>query len=148
MFKKPFNKKVGETRQCKVCSEEFHTFKPIWKCSACTNEHIRQYNKANYQPGKLNSGPLRGKDVKKPYPFSTKTTEASRRFNRIKRELNQCWTKEERRAHYDKQLREIKENGIWEWIFDRRDDNSIRSGNIKAKTKIENEYPDTRNHYE
>ena len=38
MFKKPFNRKVGETRTCKHCSATFHTFKPIWKCTKCVNK--------------------------------------------------------------------------------------------------------------
>ena len=30
MFKKPFNRTIGEERQGKVCDTTFHTFKPVY----------------------------------------------------------------------------------------------------------------------
>ena len=37
MFKKPFNRKTGEQRECKYCGDTFHAKKPIWKCQTCVN---------------------------------------------------------------------------------------------------------------
>jgi hypothetical protein len=51
-------------------------------------------------------------------------------------------------AHYEKQLQEIKDNGIWQWIFDRRDEASKRENNVKSREMTRKEYPDTRGHYE
>ncbi len=48
-------------------------------------------------------------------------------------------------AHYDKQLKEIEENGILEWILDRRADTDKRE---RSRNMIRKEYPDTRGHYE
>jgi hypothetical protein len=53
-------------------------------------------------------------------------------------------------AHYDKQLQEIKDNGILKWILDRRTVESKKENNPNAKTRnmIKTDYPDTRGHYE
>ena len=51
-------------------------------------------------------------------------------------------------AHYDKQLKEIHDNGIWKWIWDRRDGETITGRTIKSKEQITNDFPDTRGHYE
>ena len=151
MFKKPFNQKVGETRQCKTCGKEFHTMRPVWRCKPCINEYVRNYNKSNYQSGKLNTGPLRGKEHKKPYPFSTKTNEAGKRFSKIRKELNRIWNTGDReliRQHYDKQLKEAEEFGIIDWINDIRTNQSIKEMAKRPQQKISKEYPDTRGHYE
>jgi translation initiation factor 2B subunit (eIF-2B alpha/beta/delta family) len=148
MFKKKFNYKEGEKRECIVCTNIFETFKPRWKCDKCLAEHIYQTKLKNVPKGIIKTGKFEGQEYKKAYPFSTRTHEAIKRFNRIKRELNKCTTKEERRAHYQKQLEEIKHNGIWEWIFDRRDDESIREKKGKSKLQTITEYPDLRGYYE
>jgi hypothetical protein len=137
MFKKPFDRVEGELRQCKVCNIEWHTKKPVWICPKC---HC-QYQKTN----------VRGKIVlKENYPFNTKTNEALSRFNRIHRELNKAWKigPEAVKAHYDKQLKEIIDLGIWDWIFDRRDNETKRAKSIKSRNLTRRDYPDTRGHYE
>jgi hypothetical protein len=45
-------------------------------------------------------------------------------------------------------LKEIHDNGIWEWIWDRRDDASKKENNQKTRNMINKELPDTRGYYE
>jgi len=39
--KKKFNKRDGETRDCKECGTSFHTMKPRWVCKDCVNKQHR-----------------------------------------------------------------------------------------------------------
>lgn len=148
MFKKPFNKEVGETRKCNLCGEDFHTFKPVFQCRPCVAKKV--YNNAieKYGEGIIPTGKFAGLPHKKKYPFDTRSFQNRDRFQRIRRELNECKTKEERRQHYQKQLDEIMHNGVWEWILDRRDDETARKTTGKSKTMTQTDYPDTRNYYE
>jgi hypothetical protein len=154
MFKKPFNKVVGETRRCKVCDKDFHTFKPIWRCTNCTSKYIYESAKEKY--GDLTpTGKWRGLPPKKPYPFDNRTTAASNRFCTIRTALSNAWKEYQKTgdksvviAHYDKQLKEIEENGIMNWILDRRCEASKKDTQVKSKNMIRNDYPDTRGHYE
>jgi hypothetical protein len=147
MFKKPFNKKVGEQRTCKHCNASFHTLKPIWKCTKCVNASqkvVEQRKRAKYPK-------------KDQYPFNNRTNEAGSRFCTIRTALSNAWKEYNKTgdktaviAHYDKQLKEIKGNGIWQWIWDRRSPDAKREMNPNAKTRnmIRTDYPDTRGHYE
>jgi len=147
MFKKPFNKTIGEQRTCKHCNASFHTFKPIWKCTKCVNASqkiVEQKRRLKYPK-------------KDQYPFNNRTNEAGSRFCGIRKELRKAWIEFEKTgdrsymtAHYDKQLKEIRENGIMEWILDRRSPDAKREMNPNAKTRnmIRTDYPDTRGHYE
>jgi len=149
MFKKPFNKVIGEQRTCKECNSIFHTFKPVYTCQPCQNKKqkvIEQRKRAKYAK-------------KDKYPFDNKTNEAGSRFCRIHRELVIAWKKyyktgnrESITAHYDKQFKEIKDNGIMEWILDRRTPEAKRENNPmgmeRSKNLIKRDYPDTRGHYE
>jgi hypothetical protein len=145
MFKKPFNKQVGETRACKHCGNEFFTMKPIWKCTKCTNASQRIIEeKKRAKKGK-----------KEQYPFNNYTNEAGARFHRIQRELRKAWVEFENTGdksyvtnHYEKQLKEIQELGILKWIYDRRDDESKKSNRPKTANMTRKEYPDTRGYYE
>ena len=51
-------------------------------------------------------------------------------------------------AHYDKQLKEITENGILTWILDRRCLVAQKEKKSKTRGMIKNQYPDTRGYYE
>jgi len=145
MFKKPFNKTIGETRLCKVCSDSFHTFKPRYTCNQCLNaaQKIIEQKKRARTPKKEH------------YPFDNYGNEAGSRFCSIRTALSNAW-KEYRKtgdksyviAHYDKQLKEIKGNGIWQWIWDRKDEATIKENKPKTRNMIEKEVPDTRGHYE
>lgn len=140
-----FDHKNGETRVCRKCGETFHAKKPIWKCTKCVNKDQKVIETAK-----------RARTPKKEhYPFDNKGTESSNRFCRIRTQLSNAWKEYNKTGdrnvittHYDKQLKEIKENGIWEWIWDRRDDQSKKENKIKTANMTRKEYPDTRNYYE
>jgi rubrerythrin len=137
MFKKKFDRVNGETRVCRVCGDEFHAMKPIWSCAPCLNKQQKKYNQTYYTP----------KDM---YPFSNKTSEANNRFAKIRAKLNQAWKKgpEEVKAHYERQLKEIEQNGILDWIYDRRDNHSLKEKKIKTRNRTRKEFPDTTGHNE
>jgi len=148
MFKKPFNRKEGETRKCNLCGIEFHTHKPVFQCRPCVAKKVYENAKEKYGEGIIPTGKYAGMPFKKKYPFDTSSFENRNRFNRIKRELNECKTKEERRAHYQKQLDEIMHNGVWEWILDRRDEETSKERKSKSKNKTQIEFPDLRGYHE
>ena len=136
IWKRKFNYNDGETRLCKNCNESFHTYKPVYTCRVCLNK--RQKTIEERKRGAYNS--------KDKYPYSTSNYEAGLRFTRIRQELTKAW-KEGREAvdkHYEKQFKEIKENGIMVWIFDRRDAETIQSRKVKTTNRTKKEYPDTR----
>ena len=145
MFKKPFNRRVGEERQCKICGNQFHTKKPIWKCQTCVNalQKIIETRKRAKTP------------KKKHYPFNNYNHEAGARFCKIRTALSNAWKEYNRTgdksyviAHYDKQIKEIKENGIMTWILDRRTLEAKREIQPKTRNMTKKDYPDTRGHYE
>jgi hypothetical protein len=148
MFKKPFNRQIGETRLCKDCGATFHTMKPHWSCKDCLNKKSKESQRKRAGCGKLTTGRFAGMEPKKPYPFSTKNDEASKRFRQIRKGLNNCWTKEERRTFYAERLEEITHNGILQWIMDRRDDETAKKRKQKSVNRTKKEYPDLRGHYE
>ena len=126
--KKSFDKEVGETRTCKICGTEWHTYKPLWRCQPCTNEIEKQR--------KITVG-KEGIKKKEPYPFNNSNGDATRRFFQIQRELKIAWKagKAAVLAHYDKQFKEIESNGIMEWITDRRSTNDYRRKGLRNRKK-------------
>ena len=142
MFKhKPkFDRKNGETRVCNVCNKEFHTMKPLFRCKFCTNEWNKQETKR-----KIAEGLIEPLEHKLPYPFDTTNGVAANRFRRIQKALNKCYTREERREFFQKQLNEAEELGILLWINDRRDNESKKETQSVSKAKTIKKYPDTRN---
>ena len=139
MIKKKLD--LTKERICKVCGEGFIPHKPLLSCRKCTNEKAKL--------GQIRRKEAEGFQKKKPYPFDNYTNQAGKRFHRIQRELRQAW-KEGREAvnrHYDKQLREIKENGILDWIIDRRDsETNVKqkgSGKTGRPKETKKEYPST-----
>jgi len=145
IWSRKFDYKNGETRVCKLCGESFYTIKPRYRCNACVNANqkiIETVKRAKYEK-------------KAQYPFDNKGTEAANRFCRIRTAMSKAWREFEKTgdksiviAHYDKQLKEIHDNGIWKWIWDRRDGETITGRTIKSKEQITNDFPDTRGHYE
>lgn len=131
MFNKP--KWTGpQDRICRYCGNPFHAIRATWRCNPCTLTLQKNVIESNRKP------------KKDPYPFNSKGGEAKSRFRRIYRELNKCNTREELTAHYDKMFKEIKENGIMQWIVDRRDDETLKENQSKSVKRIRTEYPDTR----
>jgi hypothetical protein len=141
MFNKrpTFDRKNGETRICSVCSTSFHTMKPLNKCVPCTNAWNKQRLKE-----KIELGLIEKLEYKENYPFNTTNGESHNRFRRIQKALDKCNTREERREHYNKQLKEAEELGILAWIYDRRDNATKLEKAVKRDTKITKQYPDTR----
>lgn len=145
LWKVKFDHKNGEQRVCKGCGASFYTIKPRWSCNACINAKqkiVETKKRANYQK-------------KDNYPFDTRTHEAGARFCSIRTQLSNVW-KEYRNtgdksvitAHYDKQLKEIQENGIMKWINDRRDKETAEARQVKSKSNITKDYPNTHDYYE
>ena len=153
MFKKPFNSKIGETRECKMCGESFHTLKPRWRCKKCVAKVNFDNAKKKYaESGLIPTGKWAGMKPKEKYPFDNRGSEASNRFCKIRTALSKAWKEYKKTGdrsiitkHYDNQLKEIQENGIMEWILDRRADSDKKE---RTTNVIKNEYPDTRGYYE
>lgn len=145
MFKKPFNKQVGEERTCKGCGVSFYTYKPRYSCNACLNAKqkvIEQRKRAKYEK-------------KARYPFDTTTNAAGSRFCSISRKLSIAWkqyretgNRQPIKEHYDNQFKEIEENGILKWIIDRRDAETLSAKKVKSKDKIRKDYPNMHEYYE
>jgi hypothetical protein len=145
IWSRKFDYTNGETRVCKLCGVSFYTIKPRYRCNACINAKqkiIETVKRAKYEK-------------KEQYPFDNKGPESSNRFCRIRTQMSKAWREYEKTgdksiviAHYDKQLKEIHDNGIWKWIWDRRDGKTITARTIKSKEQITNDFPDTRGHYE
>jgi hypothetical protein len=145
MFKKPFNRKIGETRECKGCGISFHTLKPMYTCNQCINAKQKKYETIR-----------REKYPKKPhYPFDNKTNEAGSRFCSIRTKLSNAWKKYKKTGdksiiteHYNNQLKEIQENGIMQWINDRRDMETLKEKKAKTLSRTRKEYPNHHDYYE
>lgn len=139
-FKKPFNRIDGETRQCRECNTEFYTQKPIWVCRLCTNEQQR----------KIQEKKRKVQGIKDTYPFSSVKNEAGARFSKIRQDLRVAWNngRVAINKHYAKQLKEAEELGILKWIYDRRDNETIKGNSQKSRNQTKIDWPDTRGHYE
>ena len=145
LWNKKFDHTNGETRVCKYCGISFHTMKPRYSCNACLNikqKVIEQKKRSKYEK-------------KENYPFDTKTHAAGRRFCSIRtatsnawKEYNKTGNKEVITQHYDKQLKEIEENGILKWILDRRDKESNEAKQSKSRKNITKDYPNHHDYYE
>jgi hypothetical protein len=113
--------------------------KPINRCPPCTNEWNKKETKRKLEEGLIQ--PVEHKEI---YPFNTTNGEAASRFRDIQKRLKNCYSREERRAFFQKQLDEAEELGIIKWIFDRRDAESKNENRNKSKGMIKKDYPDTR----
>jgi len=145
LWNKKFDHKNGETRQCKECGAEFHTMKPRYTCNKCVNAKQKKYETIR-----------REKYPKKQhYPFDNKTHEAGSRFCSIRTAISRAWKEYKKTGdrdiitkHYDKQLKEIQDNGIMKWINDRRDKETLEARQIKSKSNITKDYPNHHDYYE
>jgi hypothetical protein len=155
LWSKKFDHVNGETRKCKDCGDEYHATKPGWRCKKCVAKINFDTAKNKYPKGIVPTGKWAGLPSKKPYPFNNRTSEASNRFCTIRTALSKAWKEYNKTGdrsiitqHYEKQLKEIEENGILTWILDRRCDASKKDTQVKSKNMIKKEYPDTRGYYE
>ncbi len=145
LWKVKFDHENGEQRICKHCGVSFHTMKPRYSCNKCVNAKQKKYETIRREkyPKKDN------------YPFNNRTNEAGSRFCSIRTKLSNAWKEYKKTGdksiitqHYDRQLKEIQENGILKWIIDRRDKETAESKQVKSKSVINKDTPDTRGHYE
>ena len=141
MFKKPFNRTIGEERVCKGCGNQYHTHKPRWKCLDCLailqRKYVKPYNR------------------KEQYPFDNRNGDAGKRFCSIRTALSNAWKKYRKTGdrniiteHYSKQLKEIEQNGILKWILDRRDKQTSDAKITKSRKTIQRDYPNHHDYYE
>ncbi len=140
LWAKKFDKVNGEDRVCNKCDTPFHTKKPTWKCPKCFNAEQKI----------IQTRIRKERGFKDPYPFSNINHQAGARFSKIRQNLRKAWL-EGRDAvteHYTKQLKEAEELGIMKWIYDRRDDSSLKENSAKTKEQTKKEHPDTRGYYE
>jgi hypothetical protein len=152
LWKVKFDHVNGEIRKCKGCGEEYHAKKPRWLCKKCVAKKIFDDAKAKYSDtGLIPTGKWAGMKPKEKYPFDNRSSEASNRFCTIRTSLSKAWKEYQKTGdrsiitkHYDNQLNEIRENGILEWILDRRADGDKKNMEVKSKTKTNKEYPNTR----
>ena len=145
LWNRKFDYANGEQRICKECGISFYTIKPRYSCNACLNikqKVIEQNKRAKYEK-------------KDNYPFNTKTHEAGRRFCSIRTALSNAWKQYKKLGdktyvtnHYDKQLKEIQENGIMKWILDRRDMETLKEKKAKTISRTRKEYPNHHDYYE
>jgi hypothetical protein len=155
LWKVKFNHKDGETRRCKLCDKDFHATRPVWRCKKCTAKVNFETAKNKYGKDLMPTGKWAGLPPKKPYPFDNRSSEASNRFCTIRTALSNAWKEYNKTgdksvilAHYNKQLKEIEENGIMTWILDRRSDDAKKELQVKSKKQTNIEFPDTRGYHE
>jgi hypothetical protein len=147
LWKVKFDHVNGEHRKCKLCGNDFHATRAVWRCKPCIAKINHDTAKKKYgETGLIPTGKWAGMEPKKPYPFDNRTSEANNRFAKIRAKLREAWKggREELTKHYDNQLKEIQDNGIMEWILDRRADSDKQNAEVKSKTKINKEYPSTK----
>lgn len=144
LWAKKFNYKDGETRVCKDCGSSFHTSKPLHRCRLCVNEKQRII-----QAEKRKENPY----VKKnnyPYHSDKGLGSAKQHFRNIRRRNNKAWDegREGLTRFYSEIFEEICANGIMQWIWDRRDRETLDNNRVKRDSQIRSDYPDTRGYYE
>ena len=129
-----------EKRECKDCGKEYDwNIRNIYGfCPPCRKRfYVKQQR-------------LGDKEYKKPYPLTA--NETRKRFRKIVKDLDNAFTREERRAIYNRELDFIMSNGIWEWCTDLRIQVVQRPGSGKRGRKSYNdsksEYPNTKDWYE
>lgn len=139
MFKKPFNYKTGETRQCKGCGVSFHTIKPKWSCNVCTNAKqkvIEQTKRSKYEK-------------KASYPYQGANHNYFQRFYPIRKKLYKMKVRMEWQTYFKEKLDEIMQDKIlMKWINDRRDKETLEAKQAKSKKNIAKDYPNHHDYYE
>ena len=147
LWSKKFNYKDGETRVCKVCGKSFHTLKPLCRCKSCTNEAQRII-----QGEKRKENPYQRKGT---YPYHHQSFKgwegsAKKHFLNIRARNSKAWNegREALTRFYSEIFEEIEKNGIMQWIWDRRDSETLNKDKKKRDSQIRSDYPDTRGYNE
>jgi hypothetical protein len=139
LWKVKFNHKDGETRKCKVCGNDFHAKKPVWRCTACINEKqklVEGKKRAKYEP-------------KDPYPYQGPNHDYHSRFYPLRSKLNKMKVRSEWKEYFKNRLNEIMEDKVlMKWINDRRDKETAETKQSKSKRTIQKDYPNHHDYYE
>ncbi len=135
--------KQFELKECSQCGTEYkhYAVKKYQLCVECTKKHRSAQSRMTLD------------ERKKPYPLNK--NEQKKRYTRLRKALNNCRTREEKNAFYDRVLKEIIETGIYLWCTDLRQPvKPLEPGSGKTGRKPKNgtdpkkKYPDTRMKYE
>lgn len=145
LWQRKFNYKDGETRICKTCGREWHTMKPRLSCNLCYNEKSKLAQRRRKEEGKITW-------VKKnKYPYHTERNggwhgSAKQHFSNIRSRNNKAWNggREALTRFYSEIFEEIEKNGIMEWIWDRRDRETLDKDRKKRDSQIIKDYPNTK----
>ena len=131
--------KSFELKPCSVCGSEYKHYatKTVQLCEVCTKKWRRE--KARLKP----------EEHKKHYPLDK--NEQKKRYTRLRRALNECYTREDKDRFYNAVLEEMVETGIYLWCIDLRMPVKPQNrGRGKAgrnplnKTEPKLKWPDTR----
>lgn len=141
LWSRKFDKNNGETRVCKECGDTYHTMKPRWICTKCVNAKqkiVEEAKRAKYKS-------------KIKYPYHTNPRlgwhgSAKQHFLNIRTRNGKAWKggREALTDFYSEIFKEIQANGIMEWIWDRRDRETLDKDRKKRDSKIRSDFPDTR----
>lgn len=128
-----------EIRECVECGDQYDwNQRNIYcMCVPCRKRHYKKSAKKNPE------------DYKKPYPLTE--NEKRVRYRRIIKDLNNAYTREERREIYARELEFMMESGIWLWCTDIRFSTKVidrGSGKRGRKSLDGKSIPDTRGYYE
>ena len=138
MFKKPFNRIIGEDRACKYCNETFHTKKPIWVCDTCRNRLANQKTKELKDMGMQRWIPK----ALYPVPDSERKT----KFDRLQAKLRKMDLREDWKQYLSERLDEVMQDELlMAWIYDRRDEESMKAKKVKKYGIDVNKVPSTKN---
>ena len=128
-----------EIRECVECGDQYDwNQRNIYcMCVPCRKRHYKKSQK------------LSEEERKKPYPLTE--NEKRVRYRRIIKDLNNAYTREERREIYARELEFMMESGIWLWCTDIRFSTKVidrGSGKRGPKPLDGKSIPDTRGYYE
>lgn len=128
-----------EIRECVECGEayDWNQRNIYCLCVPCRKRHYRKAAKKKPE------------DYKKPYPLDE--NEKRVRHRRIRKELDNAETPEQRREIYGRELEFMMESGIWLWCTDLRFSNQIidkGSGKRGRKSLADKNIPNTKDWYE
>jgi hypothetical protein len=132
-----------EIQTCNICDAEYKSYgqSKTGTCKGCRNKKYQErYRELRQQ---------KSEETMMIYPLGI--NEQKRRYNRLKKELDACQTREERNAFYTKTINEMHENGLWDYCMSKTDKIEGRKNiDDNGKPKVgrigskENEYPNTK----
>ena len=133
-----FDRVNGETRKCKECGEEYHTMKPIWTCNECVNKKAFKKNKELAAMG------MKRWIAKAEYP--DRGVLRKTKFDRLQAKLRKMHFRHEWVEYLSARLDEVmKDRELMDWIYDRRDEESMKQKKVKKYGIDVKKVPSTKN---